>query len=225
MKVLRRQGKASPCHYPQSADADSPDGARLFPPLLGRPLRSRLIRSGCRLAERNALPAYACGNARRRVLSLGEDATSAMLSAEPSEPLRSRPSSRLQASLPRHPPRANQDCRQSRLAAPLRAVRTVSGKPATDLPSQSRRLPSTPSILCQRPVRYSLTRRQIIRSDCSFDCIGALFFRHSCLRYHLTFIYNIIVVRLEEKQKVSKGSPAYGVSKGQAAYAVRFAEP
>ena len=27
---------------------------------------------------------------------------------------------------------------------------------------------------------------------------------------------------LEEKQKVSKGSPAYGVSKGQAAYAVRL---
>lgn len=86
--------------------------ARLRPPLLGRPLRSRLIRSGRRLAERNALPAYACGNARRRVLSLGEDATPAMLSAEPSEPLRSRPSSRLQASPPRHPPR-----RQSGLQA------------------------------------------------------------------------------------------------------------
>lgn len=86
--------------------------ARLFPTLLGRPLSSRLIRSGRRLAERNALPAYAYGNARRRVLSLGEDATSAMLSAEPSEPLQSRPSSRLQASPLRHPPR-----RQSGLQA------------------------------------------------------------------------------------------------------------
>lgn len=101
--------------------------ARLFPTLLGRPLRSRLIRSGRRLAERNALPAYACGNARRRVLSLGEDATPAMLSAEPSESF----------GLVRLPgckhlyrgilPAANQDCKQSRLAAPLRAVRTVSG--------------------------------------------------------------------------------------------------
>lgn len=136
--------------------------ARLRPPL----------HSGRRLAEQNALPAYACGNARRRVLSLGEDATPAMLSAEPSEPLRSRPSSRLQASPPRHPP-----------------------------------------------------RRQIIRSDCPFDCIGALSFMHSSLRYHITFISDISVVRLEEKQKVCKGSPPYGVSKGQAAYAVRFAEP
>lgn len=76
--------------------------ARLRPPL----------HSDRRLAEWNALQAYACGNARRRVLSLGEDASPAMLSAEPSEPLRSRPSSRLQASPPRHPPR-----RQSGLQA------------------------------------------------------------------------------------------------------------
>lgn len=122
-------------------------------------------------------------------------------------------------------PAANLDCKQSRLAAPLRAVRTVSGKPATDLPPQSRRLPPTTSILCQRPVRCSLTRRQIIRSDCSFDCIGALSFRHSSLRYHITFISDISVVRLEEKQKVREGSPSYGVSKGQAAHALRFAEP
>ena len=98
-------------------------------------------------------------------------------------------------------PAANPDCRQSRLAAPLRVVRTVSGKPATDLPSQSRRLPPTPSILCKRPVRCSLTCRQIIRSDCSFDCIDALFFGHSCLRYHHTFI---LLYALKKNKKSAK---------------------
>ena len=42
---------------------------------------------------------------------------------------------------------------------------------------------------------------QIIRSDCSFDCIDALFFGHSCLRYHLTFI---LLYALKKNKKSAK---------------------
>ena len=194
--------------------------ARLFPTLLGRPLRSRLIRSGRRLAERNALPAYACGNARRRVLSLGEDATPAMLSAEPSEPLRSRPSSRLQASLPRHPPR-----RQSGLqAVPTRdsprgrqdSVRQAVHRPA--VPAEDCRLRRQSSDSGQFAIRSLATRSSavivllIILVDYSLDipvCVITLHSFPTLLLYALKKNKKSAkVVRLMVSVKVTRLSPS-----------------